>query len=272
MSKNKYPYQNRFKVYLQKRELSKITINEYDKTLIDLFNYLINFNDSFSKNQSTENIFDRDIEDYLSMLLKKREINNNTYNKILSQINVYFKYLFQNKINPNYPTLNIKGKDKKLNSSISIKWLLSLNEILQNEKLHPYTKMTLFLISEGYKPSEFLMPNFYKIIPQTNQAKLNYFKKEYDDFIEPIQNRMNSKDLFLKQRFSNDIHLTLPGLHKYLKNDQTILDINLSPNNLYQSFVVYFIEKNHNLSNNELSTRLNLDPASIKYYRNLIPK
>lgn len=272
MLKNKYPYQNRFKVFLQKRELSQVTITEYDKTLIDLFNYLINFNDSFNTNQNTENIFDRDIEDYLSMLVQKREINNNTYNKVLSQINVYFKYLFQNKINPNYPTLNLKGKDKKINSKISIKWLLSLEEVLKNQSLHPYTKMTLFLISEGFKPNEFLMPNFYQMLPETNQTKLNYFLKEYQDFIIPIQERVHSKDLFLKQRFSNEIHLTLPGLHKYLKSDQTILNINLAPNNLYQSFVVYFIENHHDLSNNDLSEQLNLDPASIKYYRNLVPK
>lgn len=272
MSKNKYPYQNRFNFYLKKRELSQITINEYNKTLIDLFKYLINFNQAFSLNQNTENIFDRDIEAYLLMLIQNREINNNTYNKILSQINVYFKYLFQNNINQNYPTLNLQGKKKDKNNNISMKWLLLIDEILKNEKLHPYTKMTLFLISEGYKPNEFLTPNFYKMIPSTNQIKLNYFIKDYNNFIKPIQKKFNSKDLFLKQRFSNDVHLTPSGLHKYLKNDQKTLNINLTPNVLYQSFIVYFIKNNHNLSNNELSERLNLDPTSIKYYRNLAQK
>lgn len=268
---NNYPYQDSFEEYLINKQLSEITIQEYSKTLMDLFNYLSNFNLAYQKDHRVNNLFNRDIENYLTMAQEKRQINNNTYNKILSHINVYFTFLFTHHLNSNLPTIDVESHKHTDKPHMNLDWLSNIDNILQNGNLHFYTRMTILLISKGYKVDEILQPNFYK---QLSNLKLSHAEKsfiqEFNNFIQPIQEKQNSKDIFLKQRISSNPHITTPGLHKYLKPSEQILGFSLSPSNLFQSYVVNYIQKNPNLSNLELSNYLNLDLSSVVYYKKLV--
>ncbi|CAI2610207.1 hypothetical protein AKUH4B406M_08450 [Apilactobacillus kunkeei] len=70
---NDYPYQDTFEIDLQNKGLAKVTINEYTKILSDMFDYLSDFNKGYQKNHKVSNLFNRDIEEYLQMLLDERK-------------------------------------------------------------------------------------------------------------------------------------------------------------------------------------------------------
>ncbi|GLB46885.1 integrase [Philodulcilactobacillus myokoensis] len=273
MTTNQYPYQKNFELYLNQQHLAQITIDEYSNTMADLFNYLSNFNVGYQRNHHVNQLFDRDIEQYMQMLVIKRKITNTTYNKILSHINNYFKYLFTHQFTDKLPTLNLKGKNRKKPERITIKWITNLQTILEDSNIHPYTKLTLLLISKGYSVKEFLQPKFYHELKLTkwNQYE-EKFLNQFKNFIIPIQQKQNSRDIFLKQRFSNDPHITLPGLHKYLKPDAEYLGISLSPSKLFQSYIIYFILHHPKFDHNQLSSKLNLDATSVIYYQHLAEK
>lgn len=272
-AKNNYPYQDSFEKNLLSKDLSKVTIDEYNKILAELFNYLSEFNKGYQSDHRVENLFNRDIEAYLNMLLTNRQISSSTYNKILSHINVYFNYLFTHNLNSNLPTIELKGLKKASKEDINVKWINELDSILMNNNVHFYARMTMLLTSKGYKSEEFLQKGFYKQLSSIdfNENELK-FKSSFDEFIKPIQEKQSSSDIFLKQRLSEQPNITIQGLHKYLKPSEDVLNISLNPSTLFQSYIVFYIQKNPNLNDIELSTHLNLDLSSINYYKQLAYK
>ena len=270
---NAYPYQDTFEASLEKQELAELTIAEYRSVLTDLFNYLSLFNEGYQRDHRVDAIFDRDVEGYLAMVVNERNVTNGTYNKLLSHINIYFKYLFTHQLISQYPTVTLKGKSKDDLQPLSLKWLYALPEILQNDSLSYYSRLVMLLTRHGFTVSEMLTPGFYEQIdPSVFKDEEAVFWQAFLSFIGPIQERQNSKDIFLKQRFSEAPHLTLPALHKYLKPDAAKLGITLSPTKLYQSVIVDALLNAPKLSDSDLIERYRLDPQSIDYYRKLAKK
>jgi hypothetical protein len=270
---NNYPYQDSFEIFLKNKTLSSVTIEEYNKTLADLFNYLSNFNVGYQKQHKVNNLFTRDIEDYLIMAQTNRHINNNTYNKILSHINGYFKFLFTHNLNPNLPTIEVSSLKSIQEHPINLEWITNLDSILQDNQIHFYSRMTLLLVSKGFKANEFLQPGFYNLLPTINFNSIEKnFLYQFNNFIHPIQIKQHSNDIFLKQRFSADPHITMAGLHKYLTPSEQHLNMSLSPSDLFQSYIINYMQKNPKLSNLELSSNLNLDLSSINYYQKLLAR
>ena len=272
-AKNNYPYQDSFTKHLSSKDLSEVTIDEYNKILTELFNYLSEFNKGYQSDHRVENLFNRDIEEYLNMLLNNRQISNSTYNKILSHINVYFNYLFTHNLNSNLPTIELKGLKKTSKEDVNVKWINELDSILKNNNVHFYSRMTMLLTSKGYKSEEFLQTGFYKQLDSINFTENELiFKTSFDEFIKPIQEKQRSSDIFLKQRLSKQPNITIQGLHKYLKPSEDVLNMSLNPSTLFQSYIVFYIQKNPNLNDIDLSTHLNLDLSSINYYKQLAAK
>lgn len=272
-AKNNYPYQDSFTKHLSSKDLSEVTIDEYNKILTELFNYLSEFNKGYQSDHRVENLFNRDIEEYLNMLLNNRQISNSTYNKILSHINVYFNYLFTHNLNSNLPTIELKGLKKTSKEDVNVKWINELDSILTNNNVHFYSRMTMLLTSKGYKSEEFLQTGFYKQLDSINFTENELiFKTSFDEFIKPIQKKQRSSDIFLKQRLSKQPNITIQGLHKYLKPSEDVLNMSLNPSTLFQSYIVFYIQKNPNLNDIDLSTHLNLDLSSINYYKQLAAK
>lgn len=267
---NAYPYQEVFEAYLHRQDLAQPTIVEYRSVLSDLFNFLSNFNAGYQADHRVTTLLDRDIEQYLAMLVNQRQVTNGTYNKMLSHINIYFKYLFTHDLITHYPTLTLKGKSHDDLKAPTTKWLHLMPTILANRQLAVYTRMTLLLSSRYYTVSEFLSPGFYQ---QLDTRHFNHdeqtFWQEYQRFISPLQERQHSQDLFVKQRLDGDPHLTAAGLHKYLKPDEKLLGFSLTPTRLYQSAILDYLLQHPSLKDQQLSEKLRLDPQSLKYYRQL---
>lgn len=265
-----YPYQDAFERALTLRAMATATRDEYRTTLQDFFHYLENFNPTYQATHRVNDLQTSDVEQYLAMLTNQRAIQNQTYNKVLSHLNVYFKFLFSHNWTPYLPTLDLKSKPKQAAQPINYQWVDHLDDWLSDPRLHVYTRATLLLTAQGYPVQVFLRPNFTaqldtKTWPPAAQAFLTTLYA----FLAPLQERFQSSDWFLKQRAAVDPHLTLPGLHKYLRPDQAITQFSLSPTVLYQGYLVNYLRRHPQLRDQQVITALHLPPDSIDYYRRL---
>ncbi|WP_367295592.1 phage integrase N-terminal SAM-like domain-containing protein [Levilactobacillus yonginensis] len=265
-----YPYQDAFNRTLADRSMATATRDEYTATLKDFFHYLENFNPTYQRDHRVNQLQTPDVEQYLAMLVDARQIQNQTYNKILSHLNVYFKFLFSHRWTPYLPTLDLKSKPKQAAQPVNYRWVDTLADFLADQRLHVYTRLTLLLIAHGYPVQVFLQPDFTaNLITADWSATDQAFLQEFRVFVTPLQDRFQTGDWFLKQRAAADPHLTLPGLHKYLKPDERIIGFALSPTVLYQGYLVNYLRRHPQKTDREVVATLNLEPDSIDYYRRL---
>ncbi|AKP64809.1 site-specific recombinase XerD [Levilactobacillus koreensis JCM 16448] len=270
MTQLEYPYQDAFNRQLADRSMAAATRDEYTATLKDFFKYLENFNPTYQRDHRVNQLQTADVQQYMAMLVDSRQIQNQTYNKILSHLNIYFKFLFSHNWTPYLPTLDLKSKPKQAAQPINYRWVDHLSDLLANPRLHYYTRLTLLLISQGYPVQVFLKPDFTDKLTTTDwSADAQKFLAEFRQFITPLQDRFQCGDWFLKQRSAADPHLTLPGLHKYLKPDEAVVAFALSPTVLYQGYLVNYLRRHPQKTDREVIATLHLEPDSIDYYRRL---
>lgn len=267
-----FPYADRFSHYLkQDRLLADNTINDINHDVADLFNYLRHFNVLYQVNPDLDQLEETDIRAYFNMLQVERNIKNTTYNKVLTHLTTYFNFLFQNKLTTSLPTIGLKGLKRQTDDSLPLNWVDQLPLLLSDDSLSYYGRLVLLLTSHFYTVKEMLQPGFYQVLDRESwldfeQAFLAEFKNHQTD----LQARQNSLELFLKQRLNlANPTLTLPALHKYLKQDQAQLSFSFKPSQLYQNAVCYFLVSHQDLSDQQLATRLRLDLTSLNYYRQL---
>lgn len=271
-----YPYQKQFQEFLRnQKKLAPLTVHTYDSTLTNFFNYLLANRPAFARDPRLANLTESDVRAYFNTLRTQQGITMGTYNKILSQLNRYFRYLFTHQLITTYPTLTLHGQAVDPGQRISTKWLAKLDVILQDDHVHYYTRLTLLLVKHGFTVGEFLQPGFYRVFDQvmiTDPIEREFLRR-YRDFIAPRQALQNSGDLFLKQRYQPDApQLTNAGLHKYLRADQDYLGFHLAPKYLHQGYILTQLAAHRDLSDGELMDRLKLDPASLLYYQHLLLK
>ncbi|TGD17658.1 site-specific integrase [Levilactobacillus suantsaiihabitans] len=265
-----YPYQDAFNRQLAERAMADATRAEYTATLKDFFHYLENFNPTYQREHRVNQLQTQDVEQYLAMLVDSRQIQNQTYNKVLSHLNVYFKFLFSHNWTPYLPTLDLKSKPKEAAQSVNYRWVDRLDDLLADRRLHVYTRLTLLLVAQGYPVQSFLKPGVTaQLDPSAWPASAQTFLQEFRAFILPLQQRFQCDDWFLKQRAAADPHLTLPGLHKYLRPDEAITGFALSPTVLYQGYLVNYLRRHPQETDREVVSALHLPPDSIDYYRRL---
>lgn len=271
-----YPYQKQFQEFLRNQKgLAPLTVHTYETSLTNFFNFLLANRPAFARDPRLANLTESDVRAYFNMLRTQQGITMGTYNKILSHLNRYFRYLFTHQLITTYPTLTLHGQAIDPHQRISTKWLQKLGAILQDDHVHYYTRMTLLLSKHGFTVGEFLQPGFYRVLSQlviTDPVERDFIQ-QYQDFIQPRQALQNSPDIFLKQRYQPDSpQLTNAGLHKYLRGDQDYLGFHLAPKYLHQSYVLNQLATHRDLSDAALMERLKLDPASLLYYQHLLLK
>lgn len=265
-----YPYQDRFQLFLNQQGLAPLTIKTYDATLTHFFTFLIENRPEFATSPQLSNLTETDVRAFLTALKEDEKITLSTYNKNLSHLNRYFRYLFTHKLIDIYPTLTIHGKATSNNKRLTTKWLEKLPEILQDGQIHFYTRLTIFLSSRGYTVSEFLAPGFENVWQKFSPANETEkkFISDFNSFIKPLQELQHSPQIFLKQRFSPDNPgLSNAGLHKYLRQDEGYLGFSLAPKFLHQAYILYELNNHPELSPAQLMEKLRLDPASLLYYQ-----
>lgn len=268
-----YPYQIDFVRFLRHQQLASATITSYNQSLSEFFSFLTTTNTGFADHPTVNNIFDRDIEAYLTWLTDQQQAKATTINKILSQINRYFQFLFTHHLTTQLPTISIHGPKRDSQAPFQTKWLATLPIILDDAHVHHYTRLTLLLLSKGYTVQEFLQPHFYltwQSLPATVEHEPT-FRESFQTFITPLQRRQHSADIFLKQRLDlANPRLTNAALHKYLKKDSQYLGFSISPKVLHQSYILSVLQRESSLSDQQLATKLMLDPQALQYYQHLL--
>lgn len=270
-----FPYKERFINYLKNnRLLANSTVKDLTEDVQRLFNYLRENNPTYQSTADLNQITELEIKEYLSWLQIQRQIKNSTYNKILTHLNSYFVFLFQNGLATTLPTIGMKGMKKRKATPPAkgtVNWTKNLADYLANDQLAYYTRMTLLLTAHSFTTAEFIQSDFYRQLNEINwhpfEAEfLKQFAKEHETAVK----LQHSKAIFLKERINlANPTLSLAGLHKILKKDQPKVDLPLKPSVLYQNAILNYIHHHQNLSDERLMHDLRLSRESLNYYRGL---
>lgn len=263
-----YPLETAFHITLKQQNVKKTTIRNYDTTLNQFFTFLEN-----QLQIGGEEALSRITENDLRAFFDQQNMTLGTYNKKLSHLNQYFLFLFNHRFIDRLPTLPLHGHAVPSTKKADINWLDYLPGVLTNNNLHLYTRVTLLLLSHGYDIQEILKPGFYQVFTATKftNPTEQHFIAEFKGFIEPLQKKQQSHNLFLKQRINRQNPLmSLAGLHKYLRADQNQLPFSLVPQRLHRDYILKQIQAHPEMSSSALSQSLRLSPQSLNYYQNLL--
>lgn len=271
LTMTKIPYITGFNAYLKTRHISPRAHDEYLNSLHDFMDYLIEHNQQFKMSQNTKDIQDIDALEYKAFLEKELNLSPSTINKILSNINIYFKYLFANHFTQGLPTLNVNSLKVPAQSNFPTDIFLNLDYYLLDQELSVYTRLLILIISKGYSYQIALSDGFYHTFSSLTFSKdEQQFLNEYHTFINPLQLQWHSSNLFLaRNKGAKSEILTTAALHRDLKKDSEKLDLELTPKKLYTTFILLLLSKK-DLSENEKNIINDLSTSSLLYYRRLL--
>jgi len=265
----KIPYLSGFEAYLKNRHISPKAHTEYMNSLNDFFTYTIQHNNDYKISEDIKDVHEMDVRLFKNFMLENLQLSPSTINKVISNLNVYFKYLFSVKKTPEIPTLNINSVTVPKQTDFPTVVFLKLSYYLQAD-LSVYTRLLILIISKGFNYKEALMPDFYK---KFNQLKFDKdeqkFLNVYKDYITPYKSFWDNDNLFLsRNRGANTPLLTVPALHRDLKRDSDSTNLDLAPKKLYTTFILLALSTN-SLSEDQERALDALDTASVLYYRRL---
>lgn len=268
-----YPLQTAFLLSLHEDGLAAITIHNYDQSIRQLFIYLTDLHGESPV--AIDSVTDNDLRAYINQLRADNRLNPRTYNKLISQLNRYFRFCFSTGVSHHLPTLELHGHAQKQAAQPTTEWLAKLPLILADDQVHFYTRLVILLCAHGFTSQEFLQPGFFHELQNAsfNQQAERAFLHQYAAFIHPLQSLQGVPDLFLKQRYDvQNPRLSAPALHKYLAHDRQYLGFNINPSALHRSYILQKLQDHADWSDQQLMTQLRLDPASLLYYRRLLLK
>lgn len=265
----KIPYLTGFEAYLKTRHISKKAHTEYMNSLTDFFNFTIQHNNDYKITENIKDVHEMDVRLFKDFMLDNLQLSASTINKVISNLNVYFKYLFSVKKTPEIPTLNINSVTVPKQSDFPVEVFLKLPQYLKQD-LSIYTRLLILIIAKGFNYKEALSADFYK---KFNQMDFDDDEKEflnlYKTYIEPYRSYWNNDNLFLsRNRGANSPLLTVPAIHRDLKKDSEVTSLDLSPKKLYTTFILLALST-HELSMDQQRALDALDTPSLMYYRRL---
>lgn len=265
----KIPYLNGFEAHLKTRHISNKAHTEYMNSLNDFFSYTIQHNTEYKISEDIKDVHEMDVRLFKDFMLDNLKLSPSTINKVMSNLNVYFKYLFSIKKTPEIPTLNINSVTVPKQTDFPTVVFLKLPEYLESD-LSVYTRLLILIISKGYNYKEALAPDFYRKFNQlTFDQNEKKFLNTYQTYIAPFKNFWDNQNLFLsRNKVANTPLLTVPALHRDLKRDSESTGLDLSPKKLYTTFILLALSTKE-LSENQLRALDALDTASVLYYRRL---
>lgn len=265
----KIPYLTGFEAHLKTRHISEKAHTEYLNSLTDFFNYTIQHNLDYKISEDIKEIHEADVRHFKDFMLDNLKLSASTINKVLSNLNVYFKYLFSVKKTPEIPTLNINSVTVPKQSDFPVEVFLKLDDYLQAD-LSIYTRLLILIIAKGFNYKEAMAEGFYRKFQQIdfNQTE-QQFLNLYQNFIEPYRSFWNNDNLFLsRNRGANSPLLTVPAIHRDLKRDSEITKLDLAPKKLYTTFILLALSTN-SLTTDQQRALDALDTPSLMYYRRL---
>lgn len=265
----KIPYLSGFEAYLKTRHISPKAHTEYMNSLNDFFTYTIQHNTDYKISEDIKDVHEMDVRLFKNFMLDNLQLSPSTINKVLSNLNVYFKYLFSVKKTPEIPTLNINSIAVPKQSDFPVEVFLKLPFYLQSD-LSVYTRLLILIVSKGFNYKEALNADFYKKFQQIKfDDDEQRFLKIYQDYIKPYRSFWKNDNLFLsRNKGANTPLLTVTALHRDLKRDGDKTNLDLSPKKLYTTYVLLALSTRE-LSDDQQRTLDALDTSSLMYYRRL---
>ncbi|WP_334328716.1 phage integrase N-terminal SAM-like domain-containing protein [Companilactobacillus sp. HBUAS59699] len=266
---SKIPYLTGFNAYLKTRHISERAHTEYMNSLNDFFSYTIQHNQDYKISEDIKDVHEMDVRLFKNFMLENLHLSPSTINKVISNLNVYFKYLFSLKKTPEIPTLNINSVTVPKQSDFPIDVFQNLPKYL-NSDLSIYTRLLILIIAKGFNYKEALEPEFYRTFNQLKFTTLEKkFLESYQAFVTPLQSHWNNQNLFLsRNKGANSPLLTVPALHRDLKRDSEATGLDLSPKKLYTTFILMALSTK-DLSDDQERALDALETASLLYYRRL---
>lgn len=265
----KIPYLTGFEAYLKTRKISDKAHTEYMNSLTDFFNYTIQHNPDYKITEDIKDVHEMDVRLFKNFMLEDLKLSASTINKVISNLNVYFKYLFSAKKTPEIPTLNINSVTVPKQSDFPVKVFLKLPYYLQAD-LSVYTRLLILIVAKGFNYKEAMQAGFYQKFNQLNfDEDETKFLNIYRNYIEPYKTYWNNDNLFLsRNRGANSPLLTVPAIHRDLKRDSETTKLDLSPKKLYTTFILLALSTKE-LSKDQQRALDALDTPSLMYYRRL---
>lgn len=267
----KIPYITGFNAYLKTRNISTRANDEYLNSLHDFFDYVVEQDDDFKVSNDVSVIHEIDIRQYKDYLIRDLNLSPSTINKILSNLNIYFKYLFTTKINREFPTMNVNSLNVPTQNNFPIDVFENLPKYINDVGLHVYTRLLILIISKGYSYQEAMSKGFFKKFNNLEfSSEEKTFLDEYHDFIEPLRTYWNCSDLFLsRNKGAKSPLLSVSALHRDLKADSLATGLDLTPKKLYTTFVLLVLSQQQP-TDEQTAFINNLDASSLIYYRRLL--
>lgn len=265
----KIPYLTAFEAYLKTRHISDKAHTEYLNSLNDFFTYTIQHNNDYKISEKITDVHEMDVRLFKDFMLENLQLSPSTINKVLSNLNVYFKYLFSVKKTPEIPTLNINSVTVPKQADFPVAVFLKLPHYLQAD-LSIYTRLLILIVAKGFNYKEALEPDFYlKFNQLTFDEDEQRFLKLYQTYIEPYKTYWKNDNLFLsRNRGANTPLLTVAALHRDLKRDSEKTGLDLAPKKLYTTYILLALSTRE-LSADQQRTLDALDTPSLMYYRRL---
>ena len=267
----KIPYITGFNAYLKTRNISTRAHDEYLNSLHDFFDYVVEQDDDFKVSNDVSVIHEIDIRQYKDYLIRDLNLSPSTINKILSNLNIYFKYLFTTKINREFPTMNVNSLNVPTQNNFPIDVFENLPKYINDVGLHVYTRLLILIISKGYSYQEAMSKGFFKKFNNLEfSSEEKTFLDEYHDFIEQLRTYWNCSDLFLsRNKGAKSPLLSVSALHRDLKADSLATGLDLTPKKLYTTFVLLVLSQQQP-TDEQTAFINNLDASSLIYYRRLL--
>ncbi|WP_119317540.1 site-specific integrase [Companilactobacillus formosensis] len=265
----KIPYLTGFEAYLKTRKISDKAHTEYMNSLTDFFNYTIQHNPDYKITEDIKDVHEMDVRLFKNFMLEELQLSASTINKVISNLNVYFKYLFSAKKTPEIPTLNINSVTVPKQSDFPVEVFLKLPYYLQAD-LSVYTRLLILIVAKGFNYKEAMQAGFYQKFNQLDfDEDETRFLTVYRNYIEPYKTYWNNDNLFLsRNRGANSPLLTVPAIHRDLKRDSEATKLDLSPKKLYTTFILLALSTKE-LSADQQRALDALDTPSFMYYRRL---
>lgn len=265
----KIPYLTGFEAYLKTRKISDKAHTEYMNSLTDFFNYTIQHNPDYKITEDIKDVHEMDVRLFKNFMLEELQLSASTINKVISNLNVYFKYLFSAKKTPEIPTLNINSVTVPKQSDFPVEVFLKLPYYLQSD-LSVYTRLLILIVAKGFNYKEAMQAGFYQKFNQLDfDEDETKFLNLYRNYIEPYKTYWDNDNLFLsRNRGANSPLLTVPAIHRDLKRDSEATKLDLSPKKLYTTFILLALSTKE-LSAGQQRALDALDTPSLMYYRRL---
>jgi Exonuclease I len=233
----KIPYLTGFEAYLKTRKISDKAHTEYMNSLTDFFNYTIQHNPDYKITEDIKDVHEMDVRLFKNFMLEELQLSASTINKVISNLNVYFKYLFSAKKTPEIPTLNINSVTVPKQSDFPVEVFLKLPYYLQAD-LSVYTRLLILIVAKGFNYKEAMQAGFYQKFNQLDfDEDETKFLNLYRNYIEPYKTYWDNDNLFLsRNRGANSPLLTVPAIHRDLKRDSEATKLDLSPKKALYDF------------------------------------